>query len=192
MENKKYPEIDFLANITGGKKKMWLNQNRPMIIWYRSLFGDAATKELFHLTHDTLQRLIKHEPKPRNFELAKPDKALAMAGIALAEAREVKRRIVQLEEAYSTFTDTIGKQVGNDFGQAVSLLLQSSLNMPPELAASNSPDPLNVDSLLAEGRKCQERLYSRKGDDKTEPKMELPKALVKAREIYLSAHPLAE
>jgi len=142
-----------MKTMAGGPKHKWLTENRPLILWYLDLFGPEKTKKQFNLTHDTLHRLETRPEKPHGFHLAKPDKALALAEIAKVGVQENSQRIKELEAAFSQFTESVGKSLGQQFSQAITQFLQRAITLDPSLEPREQPAPLSLDTLSAQASK---------------------------------------
>lgn len=110
----------------GGKKTLFLKQNRAEIKAYFANFGAEETCDRYNLTHQTLERFLKQgDPIPR-----RDDRAVLLAQIASERSLRTEKQVKELEKKYALFLDSLCSQFVEKFFKP---LLQNNIELPSGL-----------------------------------------------------------
>lgn len=118
----------FNLGMSGGKKAMWLRQNRQLVLDYYAQFSEALTLSQFNLKQSTLNSLLNREGIEKRD--TRQDRAEALAEIALESSRETKREVRELQSQYEQFTEIVCQQLIDRFFLP---LLKSVIKIKPSL-----------------------------------------------------------
>lgn len=146
-----------VRELTGGRKQLWINQNRQLIIDYCREFGEAETCEKFNLKKDTLTRIIQREgERYRNDALIDVERAHMLAQINDAGIRELKHEIKDLKREYSKFTESVSVQLVEKFFNP---LLQRVIVLPEDM------NPVRDQLALTDFYRPRKGIETKKDDD---------------------------
>jgi len=117
---------ELIKGMKGGKKQLYLKQNRTVIRSYYAKYGAEDTCVKYNMTIQTLEKLLKSsDPIPR-----KDDRAVMIAQIANERSLSVLRELEDLKKQYAGFVDSLSTQITEKFFKP---LLQSKLELPAGL-----------------------------------------------------------
>lgn len=119
--------------LNGGQLIFYIKNHKLEILTYFRENGLFATLEHFHISAPTLERLMAGDyggTKP----LTKPERAIAMAEIAIAGNAELRREIREMREEYSQLVNMIAGQITARIAEA---LRSIEIRIPPELEHEN-------------------------------------------------------
>jgi len=133
-----------LWNLRGGEKRMWLRQHQEEVLEYLEHHGELATKEKYHLTHDTLDRVISPEggyyPRFSRYDELQLKLNITEAGVA-----ELRAEVKELKEQFARFQDSVAEQLKQNFFLP---LLQAGIRLPGGMDANPGPDRLRISDLM--------------------------------------------
>lgn len=129
-------------SMSGGKKSMYLRNNRPEIMAFFEAHGERATRERYNIKKDdTWRRLLNPATNQPNPRLTKADKAALRAEIAEEGLREVKREVKDLREQYAQFVPLVADELTNKFFKP---LLSGKVELPPDMIEKPKASPLRL------------------------------------------------
>ncbi len=135
-----------LRDLRGGEKRMWLRIHRDEVLEYLEDHGEEATKEKYHLKHDTLDRVIR--PEGGNYpRFTRYDRLEMKVNMAKAKVDDLTGEVRELKEQFAKFQESVGEQLKQSF---LLPLLRAGIRLPPELLLKPGPDYLNVKFLLSQ------------------------------------------
>lgn len=145
-----------LAGLSGGKKQLWLRNNRQLILDYYREFGEAETCEKFNLKKDTLDRIINREASRQRY-VSQDDfeKALTRVDIAESGVRSLRREVRDIRYEYYSATDRIAVRVET----VIHRLAQLITGPQPEMREPE--DPLALTDFYPQ----RKRIETKKDDD---------------------------
>lgn len=132
--------------LKGGEKRMWLRIHQDEVLEYLEEHGEEATKEKYHLTHDTLDR-VKIPEGGHYSSFTRYDRLEMKVNIAKAGLEDLTGEVRELKEQFGKFQESIGEQLKQNF---LLPLLAAGFKLPTELELKPKPDSLNVEALLSQ------------------------------------------
>jgi hypothetical protein len=114
--------------MNGGKKQLWLVQNRQQVLDYFRQHGFEATCLFYNMTSGTLESFLKRSHVDRS--ISQVDRAMMMAEIAITSNRELRGKIEDLLTQTRRFKEDVSLRI-------TKLLITPAVNavikLPPEL-----------------------------------------------------------
>lgn len=120
-----------VVRLNGGKKHLWLRQNRQLVLDYCRQFGKEATLERFNMRKYTLDNMLVAEASEQQYAGKDDIERVALkTEITDAGVKELKHEIKELKAEYSKFTESVSSQLVSKFFYP---LLLSVINLPDDM-----------------------------------------------------------
>lgn len=128
--------IEYLKGLSGGRKEMWLRENRQLVMNYFMEHGREATLERFMMEEDTLDRFL-HRDEIHIDNYSKAERAVYISQTAIDMARESARRCTELEARLAALTPVV------QVVYALSKALQMAAALPDPGSFVRDPEKQN-------------------------------------------------
>ena len=124
-------ELDELATLKGGKKRMWLELHKDLVLQFYEEFGEDTTRQLFHLQKITLDSFLTYAGNDKlRRPLSKVDRVMSENKILKAQYLELSQKVQSLEELFGRFQQSVGEQLISNFFMP---LLQAGFRVDADL-----------------------------------------------------------
>jgi len=171
-EQAHWQDFNPIAGMRPMEIKKWRKEHRETILDCLEVFGADWVKSHFHFAHDNLERFVKfnHQPFTGNRKLTRLERAELDSREAIRLARQAtkevnlfldrlaivdegfraeKHTVIELHEAYSSFTESVSNQLSHGIGQFIRTMLETSIKPNENLPAPKKQD-LDIEKLVGD------------------------------------------
>ena len=148
-------ELENFATLKGGKKRMWLELHKDLVLQFYEEFGEDTTRQLFHLKKITLDSFLTYAGNDNlRRPFSKVDRIIDEIKILKAEFSEFRQDSQSLKELFERFQQSVGEQLISNFFMP---LLQAGFRVDADLNLKQEDklsleDPIHDPLTLQSGK----------------------------------------
>lgn len=133
--------------LSGGAKKLWLENHRDEVYAYWKSHGDTKTRVAYGLQQTTLDNFLIGMGESRG-PLTDTDKIMMRLEYVEGRVRSHEHRLDIQDKNYSQFVELVSGQVAKIYEQNLNMMLRSVIQIPENLEVKNTSDALCLDENL--------------------------------------------